>query len=166
MRILLLGILNMHIPPKTIQQIENEFTRKAFSAHYEYLKDFLYTLNKRQHIVILVMVNSQPTNYSLSPEDASNIETLDNGLSFTSIVDGVETKVFIPWGNLGTIYSPEIERQVAPPLGDPFAVLHLAVASNRPITQDPAIPNESLKTFNVFEERPDVLEKRSKIKLC
>lgn len=156
----------MHTPPKTMQQIENEFTSKAFSAHYEYLKDFLYTLNKRQHIVILVVVNGQPTSYSLSPEDASNIETLDNGLSFTSIVDGVETKVFIPWGNLGTIYSPEIERQVAPPLGDPFAVLHLATISNKPIAQDPAIPNESLKTFNVSEERPDVLEKRSKIKLC
>lgn len=149
-----------------MQQIENEFTRKAFSAHYEYLKDFLYTLNKRQHIAILVMVNGQPTNYSLSPEDTSNIETLDDGLSFTSMVDGVETKVFIPWGNLGTIYSPELERQVAPPLGDPFAILHLAAISNKPIVQDPTILNESPKTFNVTEERLDVLDKRSKIKLC
>lgn len=151
----------MSNPVKTRATIENEFTRKAFIAHYEYLKDYLAYLGKREHIVMLALSEGFPINIDLSPEVAKDVQALKEGLYFIDLNASIEVPMVIQWSSIATIYSPELEQQVAPPLGDPFAQMQFAAAANpRPSAPLPVEFVENL------EERPEVIEKRSKIKLC
>lgn len=146
---------------KTRDQIEREFTRKAFVAHYEYLKDYLRLMGKPENIVVLTVDGSVPVSYTFSPDQVTNVQALEKGLSFTHIVDGKRKEVFIGWMSVGTMYSPELGQQVVPPLGDPFAQMQFAAAANQ--RSSAPLPVEFVENL---EERPDMIEKRSKIKLC
>lgn len=150
--------------PKTREQIEKEFTRKAFMAHYEYLKDYLALLGRPENIVILVVEEGTPASYTFSPEDVVNVQALEEGLSFIKLTDGENKEIFIKWNNVGTMYSPELAQQAAPPLGDPFAQAHIALMNKKSKAFTSA--ESAFEDFNLFEERPEVVEKRSKIKLC
>ena len=149
---------------KTRDQIEREFTRKAFVAHYEYLKDYLRLIGKPENIVVLAVDESVPVSYTFSPDQVTNVQALEKGLSFTHIINGERKEVFIGWMSVGTMYSPELGQQVAPPLGDPFAQAHIAFMNKK--SNAITSTEKASEHFDPFEERPEVMEKRSKIKLC
>ena len=157
---------------KTLEQLENEYTRDAFIASHKYLKGLLLLKGKPEHIVVVAIKDGETEKHDISPGVAHDLQALEKGLSYTKLGDGVTTKTFIKWEDVSIMFSPPLENQLAPLLHDPFGMKYmelLAQQMKNPVDMGAVLLSQSSPKV-VFDatkpERADVMEKRSKIKLC
>lgn len=138
------------------QALENQYTKNAFIAAYNYLKGYLQLNEIPELILINITVEDGPTPtvmLEISDTTVTDLKAGDAGLAFTT---KLKNEIFVPWLAINAVFSPSIPAKMFPILVDPFG---LSVDAKWP-----ELTSALVEPIPV--ERSDVIEKRSKIKLC
>lgn len=147
----------MKVNPKA----SKAYRRALFITEYDYLIALMKENPELyQRLYVNVIENEKPQTFSISPGAVTNLNFNENTLSFNATFNGQGDCINIPWEDVISIYLPDFHVPVATPLTHIYESIELSVAfKSFPLD----VPEGFSEKFQ--DEKPEVIEKRSKMKL-